>query len=402
MEGKRLLRSLSLKNILSFGNEGVEIELQPLNVLIGPNGSGKSNFLEAIRLLQAAPRDLTIPISRGGGINEWLWKGKKHTPEARLQAITYDIEDPFAEEDVRHCLSLASSDQRMVITKESITQIYEAPKESQDTYSYTRWGAESFGLIYEGNSFKTVRLNIDSRKLKTNQSILAQSSEFGRFIETGTLSRLYNGIVFYTDTQFGRLTPARLPQPTDLEQTYLFEDASNLALVFNDLQNRPGVMRTIIEKLKLFNDRIENIITRVSFGTVQLYFEEKGLEQTIPATRLSDGTLRYLSLLAVLCHPEPPPLVCIEEPELGMHPDIIPTIAELLIEASQRTQLIITTHSDLLVSKMRDVPEAIIVCEREDSGTTMRRLTASELEGWPEGYSLGDLWLKGAIGGTRW
>ncbi len=77
MEGKRLLRSRSLKNILSFGNEGVEIKLQPPNVLIGPNGSGKSNFLEALRLLQAAPRDLTVPIRRGGGIHEWLRKGKR-------------------------------------------------------------------------------------------------------------------------------------------------------------------------------------------------------------------------------------------------------------------------------------------------------------------------------------
>ena len=180
------------------------------------------------------------------------------------------------------------------------------------------------------------------------------------------------------------------------------DDYSNLALVLNDLQNRPGVIDTIIEKLKLFNDRIEGINTRVNFGMVELRIREKGLAHTIPATRLSDGTLRFLCLLVILCHPNPPPLVCIEEPELGMHPDILATIAELLIEASQRTQLIITTHSDILVSKFHEIPEALVICERGPNGTTMRRLTAPEIAGWPDEVSLGDIWLKGAIGGVRW
>jgi predicted ATPase len=94
--------------------------------------------------------------------------------------------------------------------------------------------------------------------------------------------------------------------------------------------------------------------------------------------------------------------MCIEEPELGMHPDIIGTIAELLIDASQRTQLIVTTHSDLLISKLSEIPEAVVVCERGPRGTTMRRLDADSLAIWLREYSLGEAWLKGAFGGTRW
>ncbi|MEW6754253.1 MAG: AAA family ATPase [Candidatus Latescibacterota bacterium] len=86
----------------------------------------------------------------------------------------------------------------------------------------------------------------------------------------------------------------------------------------------------------------------------------------MPATRLSDGTLRYLALLAVLCHPTPPPLVCIEEPELGLHPDIMPQLAVLLCEAATRTHLVVTTHSDILVDALTDTPEAILVCEKHD------------------------------------
>ncbi len=173
-------------------------------------------------------------------------------------------------------------------------------------------------------------------------------------------------------------------------------------MVLNDLQNRPVIMREIIERFQRFNPLVENIITRVSYGSVQIYLQEKGLQQTVPATRVSDGTLRYLYLLALLCHPEPPLLICLEEPELGMHPDALRGIAEMLIDASKRTQLIVTTHSDLLISALSEVPEAVIVCERNEGGTTMRRLEPDKLNVWLERYSLGELWLKGEIGGTRW
>ena len=122
----------------------------------------------------------------------------------------------------------------------------------------------------------------------------------------------------------------------------------------------------------------------------------------MPATRLSDGTLRHLCLLAILCHPEPPPLVCIEEPELGLHPDVLPALAGLLREASERSQLIVTTHSDILVDALGETPEAVVVCENRTGATSMQRLELEELARWLEKYSLGELWTRGDIGGTRW
>jgi len=133
---------------------------------------------------------------------------------------------------------------------------------------------------------------------------------------------------------------------------------------------------------------------------VQVFFSEGDF--SVPATRLSDGTLRYLCLLAILCDPEPPPLICIEEPELGLHPDILPKLADLLVQASQRTQLIVTTHSDLLVDAMTEHPEAVVVCEKHDGKTEMRRLKKEDLASWLGKYRLGQLWTRGQIGGTRW
>ena len=122
----------------------------------------------------------------------------------------------------------------------------------------------------------------------------------------------------------------------------------------------------------------------------------------IPATRLSDGTLRYLCLLAILCDPDPPPLICIEEPELGLHPDVLPKLADHLLAASRRTQLIVTTHSDVLVDAMSEQPESVVVCEKHHGATAMTRLAADDLQVWLQKYRLGELWIRGELGGTRW
>ncbi|HNC46499.1 MAG TPA: AAA family ATPase, partial [Acidobacteriota bacterium] len=73
----RLLQEITLRNVLSFGPQTATLPLENLNVLIGPNGSGKSNLIETIALMRAAPGDMAAVIRRGGGVEEWLWKGKK-------------------------------------------------------------------------------------------------------------------------------------------------------------------------------------------------------------------------------------------------------------------------------------------------------------------------------------
>ena len=140
--------------------------------------------------------------------------------------------------------------------------------------------------------------------------------------------------------------------------------------------------RSLVDKLKDADGSIEDFSTKVTSGTVQLFLHCAGLKSPVPATRLSDGTIRYLCLLAVLCHPAPPPLVCLEEPELGLHPDLLPGLADLLLDASHRMQLIVTTHSDTLVDGLTKTPEAVVVCEKRDGSTEMSRKTSSELAGW--------------------
>jgi predicted ATPase len=239
--------------------------------------------------------------------------------------------------------------------------------------------------------------------LVSHQSILPQRRDPATYPELTFLAEALGQVRLYREWNLGRSSPLRAPQKTDLPEDFLLEDASNLALVLNELHHHPQAGKTVTTYLRKFYEAVDSYAVKVIGGTVQVVVHEKGLgNPVIPATRLSDGTLRYLCLLAVLCHPTPPPVVCIEEPEIGLHPDMIATIAELLRAASKRTQLFITTHSDALVDALTDSAVAIVVCEPGDNGTQLKRLEPDKLKDWLKRYSLGELWMKGEIGGARW
>lgn len=393
MQGKRFLHSIRLKNLLSYGSQGETLELEPLNVLIGPNASGKSNLIEAISLLAAAPKDLLSPIRRGGGVGEWIWKGETLSfPIAELEAtLAYPGE-------FRYLLAFIEESSRLRIVDEVLEQSSGPDPEPFSYYAFQR-GKPTIKVLVPGAQTRD-ELNLTRKDVLPDQSALSQfkGDAYPELTYTGNH---FSRMRFFRERDFSRQGPLRRPQPADLPDDFLLEDASNLGLVLNKMKNRPATKRLVLEKLRLFYDDIEDFETQVQGGTIQVFIHEKG-DRTIPATRLSDGTLHYLCLLTILCHPNPPPLVCIEEPELGLHPDILPAIAELLIEAAERVQLVVTTHSETLISALSEIPESIVVCERGKSGTRLRRLESAKLKEWLDQYKLGEVWRMGEIGGNRW
>src|SRR5262249_31209978 len=182
------------------------------------------------------------------------------------------------------------------------------------------------------------------------------------------LSDLFERYRLYQEWEFGPNAAPRAPQPADLRNDYLEEDASNLGLVLNRLRKDLTIKRALIEYLKLVYEDAEDIDVSVEGGTVQIFLQERNY--TIPASRMSDGTLRWIALLTILLDPGASGLVCIDEPELGLHPDMMPALADLLRGASQQMQLIVTTHSSTLVDALSATPEAVVVCEKEEGVTT--------------------------------
>lgn len=386
------LRSLKLTNLLSFGPDSPPIELGPLNVLIGPNGSGKSNLIEAIGLLGAMPTDLLAPIRAGGGIHEWGWKGASRSPVVTIDS-QWELPDPDRPLPnlFRHMIAFTEVGQRLEIIDE---RIEDAPADGNGSV-YFRYKNNRPVILFQGEERELERDDV-----MPDQSILCQRRGAEVYRVITNLAGMYDAIGIYQDWDFGRDSHLHGPQPTDLPNAYLMEDAGNLGLVLNQIRTNPEAKDAFLENVKLLFENVNDVGVKIEGGTAQVFLQE--YRWTIPATRLSDGTLRWLALLCILLNPTPQYIVCIEEPELGLHPDLMPYLARLLRDASNRMQVIVTTHSDVLVDALTETPDSIIVCEKVEGATAMRRLNQKDLSEWLKKYSLGELWRSGEIGGNRW
>jgi len=394
---QRVLRSIKPQNLLSFGPETPALELETLNVLIGPNGSGKSNLIEALCLMRATPAqpqatsnaDVRGVIRRGGGAQEWIWQGAKNQP-ATVELV---VNNPKGKQPLRHVFGFRVHQDRFLLWDENVED--EAlDGDATEPYFYYRF--QYGNPVVNTRSEKNKKLGDTSLEL----SILAQLREPQLYPEITYLATTYEKWPIYREWTFGRNTVFREPQRADVRNDRLEEDFSNLGLFLSRLRKTPKAKTAITDGLQDLYEGVTDFELIVQGGTVQVFFSEGDF--SIPATRLSDGTLRYLCLMAILYDPHPPPLICIEEPELGLHPDILPKLADHLVRASARTQLIVTTHSDILVDAMTERPESVVVCEKHDGKTEMRRLKKDELKVWLDEYRLGELWTRGHIGGTRW
>lgn len=394
---KHTLKSLQIRNVLSFGEDSPEIELGDLNVLIGPNGSGKSNLIEVIGLLRNTPKDFAAEIGDSGGVAEWLWKGQsKNKANKTSTATIYATVHPTGVNNtISYSLSFTRVGSQLKITDERIENA-KADESHEYPNFYFHFNGGHPVLNVAGNPRSLKRAEVD-----TQRSILSQRQDPDQYPEVTYLGRFLGSFRLYRNWDFGPNSGLRDLYGAGQKNDFLEEDASNLGLMLNKLRADPGAKSALLEHLKMFYSGAEDVLTPIQGGLVDLRIEEEnGI--SIPASRLSDGTLRWLTLLSILLHPEPPPLVCIEEPELGLHPDMIQPLAKLLLGASERMQLIVTTHSDDLVDELSGTPGAVIICEKHGGSSTLKRLDADHLADWLEQYKLGQLWRTGEIGGNRW
>ncbi len=396
-----LIRNLKVSRLLSFGPEGIDLALRPLNVLIGANGSGKSNFIEVLNLLRYAPVRFDAPIMTGGGIKEWIWKteGIDSLGHPSLEVVVCN-NLPKATVDIRHRLDFNSSGERVVMEYESIADDKPLPGEEEVWWYYLFQDGRALLHDSELPERESLVREIETSKLDPRISILSQMRDPDRYQVFEYLQRAYNGIHIYRDWIFGPGAKLRSSQIPDGPGDAVGRWGENLISIIASMK-RAEKNRMLGELRSLYEEIVDIQVSPAGGGAMQLFIEEKGGIQ-ISAERLSDGTLRFLFLLAILLQSNPPPMIVIEEPELGLHPDVIPKLAALLIEASERTQIVITTHSRTLVDALGDDPESVIVCEKHHGESTFERLDGERMKVWLEKYSLGDLWSKGEIGGNRW
>ncbi len=407
-----MIKSITLENFFSFGDT-TTVELNPdINILLGINGSGKSNFLKAIHLL----RESIV----GEGFEKVFLKdwGGFHTVANFNQQgkdfikITYE----FDEKSIRRVLKNKGYKfdlnpiYEITIHRSGSTSYYleeklyiETDKESGKLYMEM---ANSRGKISgrgkDGQiSWHTYSQENGQIAFKTSELVLRQLSDPHTYPTLFTLKTAIEKMAAYD--YFDTTLKSVIRQPGNYDTAnQLHSNGQNLTSILNRLKNHHSLEYEKIEKfIKKINPNFKEISFDILGSKMILVLREQFLSKSVSIEHISDGTLRFLILLSILFNPERGNTICIDEPEIGLHPDMINSVADAIKSACQNTQLIIATHSPLLLNAF-ELDEVLIFEKDEHNQTKVNIKSEEDFEDWNENYLTGQLWLRGLIGGKRW
>jgi predicted ATPase len=398
------LLTLSAENFRSF--RAIEVALNPLNVLVGPNEAGKSNFLDLIRFLADSVRmDLVPALETRGGFERVQFRGSPTGP-VKLQVTANVTQHSSVNAPDEYALTIQPGGARHVRTGEvrqalARTESFRFKRTSGRGRRITIQG-ENVQLIDtagSGTGEETTRefgLRSDALGLATLPKLSAEEGgdEVARIAEMFATFRIFD------------LDVAAARRPSRPGPRVLRDDGANLA----------GFLRRLGEDEELFADYVADARAMIP-GLRDLEFDTVGGSQEAVAVKLvetglagytdladaSYGTIRILSLLALLYDPNPPLLTCVEEIDHGLHPHVFDRLVERMREASGRTQLLVVTHSPALVNRLR--ASELIVCERGlDGASRIPAIDPEEVCAKEQALAgtlrLGEIWFSGGLGGV--
>lgn len=376
---------LNLESIRIQGYKSIRdltLDIRAITILIGANSSGKSNILGIFKLLHAIGKGrLKLAMSREGGASSILHYGPKQTHELAIE-VKLGVHQ-------YQCTLVPSQDGHLVFAEEK-------PEIRQDLQpSFVREQDASFGHdgMIRSNWHKSADAggNWESSLSKLQEQGDPASREI---LRTFSDLRVYH---FHDTSDTAELKGAH--QIND--NLYLREDGGNLAPFLYALHHtHPEHYTRIVETIQLVIPSFDDFFLRpmVENSTmIRLEWREIHSDYPFLAHQLSDGTLRFICLATLLLQPNPPPVILIDEPELGLHPSAIKVLAALIGGASHRAQVVVATQSAMLVDLFE--PEDIVVVDRLNGETTAKRLSADELESWLSEYMLSELWEMNILGG---
>jgi len=347
-----------------------DFPLGPVNVLIGANGSGKSNFVSFFSLLREMVEGrLEKAVNKAGGADAHLFLGPRVT-----DVIVADMK--FGINGYKFSLE-ASADNRLIFSDERIQYF-------SGIIGRTQSVDRSIG---EGHSES--KLEEHSRR------------GFNHQIASHIYAAVSSWVVYHFHDTSDTAAMRRTGSVRDNER--FRPDAGNLAaFLFHLREEEKDTYSLIVDTVRLVAPFLRDFKLRPKKSNgdeiIDLEWEQKDSDYPFHASQLSDGTLRFIALATALLQPNPPATVLIDEPELGLHPQALDVLANLILQAQERTQLIVSTQSAPLLNAFE--PEQIIVIDREEGASRFRRLGADDLAAWlAEDYTLGDLWQKNVYGG---
>ncbi len=362
-----------------------------LNVVIGPNGSGKSNLLRTLEMISATVGGrLEKYVSSSGGFTQLLWDGQAQ--DIKFALVSSGTGIGIAPKGFLYQVSL----ERVLFTNHYRIE-EEILKDTQDGFTVI----DSDGADAKIRSRKPSE-SVDGASFEKESVFSTTGTPLVPWLGVSALpfyQQQITGWTTYQDVRMDQNAPVRLPPVSRLEEQ-VASDGQNLVNVLHTLYTSDRKFKQDINDAMhaAFGDDFDELIfPPAADQRIQMRVRWKTLKREQSTADLSDGTLRFLFLLTVLASPNPPPLVAIDEPETGLHPSMLPIIAEFAVEASKRTQVIFTTHSDQFLDAFRDTRPTTTVAKWEDGETTLTTLDDSELAYWLQDYTLGKLFRSGEL-----
>jgi predicted ATPase len=360
------LDSITVKGFKSLAS--IEsLPLRAINVIVGPNGAGKSNFIGVFSFLHAIREGhLQEYVIKAGGADKVLHFGAKVTQKIEI-GISF-------QENV--------NEYRIELSPTATDQLYP----SAEFVSF--WNKDRYPRPYEqALPARGLEAGIsDPRSQKIAEYVRAHLDRW----------RLYH----FHDTS--STSPMKLTGDIN-DNRYLRPDGSNLAAFLYFLRQKHeasyALIRRSVQRVAPFFDDFQLAPQQLNDSKIRLEWRHRNSESFFDAASLSDGTLRFVALATLFLQPEQyrPSVILVDEPELGLHPYAISMLASLVKQSSQKTQVIVSTQSPLLLDHFQ--PEDVLVADRVQSTTVLTRLQPTNLNSWLEDYSLGQLWEKNEFGG---
>lgn len=351
-----------------------DFELRPLNVMIGANGAGKSNFLSLFRMLaELADSRLQLFTKGEGGPDALLFGGRRRTASLEV-ALDFDsgrYSYQFSLEPTANTMSFASEHVRPGVA-EFVHLV--APG--------------TFPMVEDGTTWAGGH----------SESRLSDTG-VGEFV-SDMLPEMKRWRVFHFQ-DMSRMAQVRLLSEVR-ENLSLKSNAGNLAPFLGFLhEHHPDFYRRIVAAVRLAAPFFWDFVHRGDAGNeVELEWRETSDRERVRGPfQLSDGTLRFICLATLLLQPphlQPNPIL-IDEPELGLHPYAFTLLAEMLRQASDTRQIIVSTQSADLISQF--APEDVVVVDRKGAESVFQRLDSERLTDWLKDYTLGELWNMNVLGG---
>lgn len=404
-----MLKSIKIRDFFSFRGESVIQFNEGVNLLLGINGSGKTSFINALRLLyEGVVGDGLVKLiqEQWGGYDQVInVNGERIAPYAQITYV-FDYKNlnaltPAAnfskDKDIRYCVTIRRSGTSYTLNEKVSTN--QQGKKGSFIYLDFKNGN---GKISTRTQDGTISLqDYTESDVFGQELILRQINDPKHYLPLHALRKAIASLAVYSGFDVGEGSKLRVPAEFSTD-TRLRKSGDNLVQILSELKlNHAFDFRRLEETFHNVNPYFKSIEITNLYGQSYLSLLEKNMSRAIGALHISDGTLRFLLLESIFYNPARGGLVAVDEPERGMHPDMIRSIADMMKHAAKESQIIVATHSPHLLNQFK--LEDILVFEKDEKNTTVvRKVSEDDFPDWEGDFLPGQMWLLGQIGGKRW